>query len=1116
MSERSAPARPRFDTIVDYLGHWVREQPERRLFSFLDLEGCEKESFTYLEFDQRTRQVARQLATRVGLKRGDRALLVYPAGLDIIVAFFACARIGVIPVPVPPPAAMQSEGTLAKLAFIAADCEPAAALTSRTLLQACAALLREPRSASRRRQGPLELPPWVVTDAFEAENSGCADDPGPLLFLQYTSGSTGDPKGVMVSHRNVIHNAFSTLPQAPIAVSWLPQYHDMGLIGYYLFPAITGGTGYGFSALDFLKRPSLWLQTISRVRASHASAPNFGFEVCLDPERVPARELESVDLGSLRVLMNASEPVRCDIYARFLQRFGAYGLRPEAHVVAYGLAENTLAVSNHGRQVLTVNKKLLQQRTLRIENHRPKSSNQLPIVSCGQPLDGVGVRIVDPQSRAALGEDQVGEIWISGASACAGYWKRPELSRQVFGATLSDSDPDRSRYLRSGDLGFFHEGELFVCGRIKDLIIVRGLNYYPQDIESIAESASGKIRQGGVTAFQTESPDPSLVVLAEVRAPKDLPDPAEIARAIRAQYYVEPDTVALVRPRALLKTSSGKSARSLTRERWRAGRMEVLASYVRNRAAAAQPGNSSLRRRLNHLLEPYALDGTETMTFAELGIDSLTLVQLIEDIKTLLEERGAAELIPELDAKLLQRLTVADFFSLLDRLEAVPEPPVAEQRDFLRRAQQEHGAYEQERMRSDARLERWSELSIGARGGPATDVLLTGATGYLGPFLLASLLRRTPYRFQVLIRATDPSHGLDRIRAGLRRARVWTPELEQTLERRVQVRCGDLAAARLGLTAGEWESLALQVRAVVHGAALVNYVMGYDALRPHNVEGTRELLRFAFTGARKQFHFVSSTFIYGWTAKAVLLESDHNQAMENLDFGYAQSKWVAEQLVLAAERQGLEVRIYRPSLLSASTGGVGSGDDIAVRLLAFMINHGVAVRARNQISFLPVDIAADNIAAIVGQPRVAATALHVTADSYYNMTDVTRTISRDYGYRFGYYDIARFVDQMNRRCSRQDSLFPLLDFFNRSHPKIAAMQHKRYSNQAYRAARAQAGGVRGEPALAETVSYLIDFMRGAGIISKNARKLSPDPAAQRGARPPAARSISPTTTRITG
>ncbi len=1073
----------RLDSIVDYLKHWAEVQPDKLLYSFLEVDGTERDAYTYQAFEQRTRKLAEFISQIKGLKHGDRALLVYPPGLEVIAAFIACARAGIIPVPVYPPTPMNFESGLAKITFVARDCNAKVALTTRGFYRSYHLLLAKRRLTSLWLHGPaLPKLSWVTTDDVRGEaSSAYRDRPHDILFLQYTSGSTSDPKGVIVSQENLVFNCHATLSHIPMCVSWLPQYHDMGLIGYYLFPLIASGTVYGFSPLNFLKRPALWLETISKVRATITSSPNFGFEYCLREDKLPTEELAGLDLRSLQFMMNAAEPVRAETYLRFLERFEPYGLTRDAHVVAYGLAENTLCVSNWGRQVVTVNKQLLQQGKLHLESYQARNNNQIRLVSCGKALKGVEMRVVDPDSRAALGEKEIGEIWLAGTSRCQGYWNRPELTREAFHASISNEPGNDRPYHRTGDLGFLLEGEIFVCGRRKDLIIIRGVNYYPQDIEAIVEAASPQVRKGHVAAFSVDTGGEALVVAAEVKRLQDLPDPSAIAKAIRTQYYIEPHTIAFVPPRSISKTTSGKLARAQTRQRWLNGELPVIASHVRVLEQEPVGDLSALRERFQYIVTLYNLTGHEDYTFAEIGIDSLTLVRLLEDIKTLLEEHDAGALVRDVDVRLLQRLTVAEFFSLIDQFEKSSSEPIQALRLVLRRVQEEHESYERECMRSDAEF-KIESAEAGRSVGPISNVLITGLTGFFGPFLLRSLLGTTSHTFYALTRATDPVHGMDRIKSSMRRSRLLTPELEEALENRVHVVCGNLTRGNLGLSSEQWKHLSQKIQAICHNGALVNYVLNYDALRPTNVDGTREILRFAFTGPPKRFHLVSSTFIYGWTVKPMLFETDNNEEMQNLDFGYAQSKWVAEQLVHAAAAQGLDVRIYRPSLISASTHGVGSNDDIAVRLLAFMIRHGIGVTARNQISFLPADLVADNIAAIFDMPTIPARTLHVTADDYYNMNDVTRVITRKYGYEFTYFDIPGFMKQLNQRATQEDLIYPLTDFFIRSQDKLAAMQHKRYNNDTYRQVREQCGGRR-EPCLDDTVSYIIDHMVRAGILT---------------------------------
>ena len=425
----SKALRPIMKSIIDYLEGWAGTQPQKPLFGFINLYGYETDRYTYSSFHEKTRNLADHLSRQEGLKAGDKVLLAFQPGLDIVVAFFACARLGVIPVPVVPPSQMGFEASMERLTLIVNDCHAVGALTTSGTLE----YIRKLASGTRG----LSLLNWILTDGVIAEASrGFRNRPNPVLFLQYTSGSTGDPRGVIVSHDNVIYNARSihnARNYLPIGVSWLPQYHDMGLIGYYLFPVIVGGTSYGFSSFDFLRRPALWLQTISRVRATDASSPNFGFEYCLRPGKITSDELLGVDLGSLRVLMNAAEPVRAETCVRFYERFAPYGLKPEAIVVAYGLAENTLAATHYGRGAVAVDTLQLRNNRARIVESETDKETCIVIASCGRPIDDVHVRIVDTQTKAVLPEREIGEVWVAGDSVCQGYWNREQSTREAFG-----------------------------------------------------------------------------------------------------------------------------------------------------------------------------------------------------------------------------------------------------------------------------------------------------------------------------------------------------------------------------------------------------------------------------------------------------------------------------------------------------------------------------------------------------------------------------------------------------------------------------------------------------------------------------------------------------------
>ena len=1076
--------------ITDFLDAWAADQPDKKLFGFVGADGRERDGYSYARFAEATRLLANWLRHQ-GLQPGERVVLAYPPGLDMIAAFFACARAGIIAVPTARPPAVEGKSggrggaALSRISAIAADCGARVVLTDRPL----------PGPASGAAAGPR----WLGTAGFEpagiamnAAGACDADTPSPVLFLQYTSGATGSPRGVIVSHENIIANARAVLGHVPMGtrhaetgVSWLPQHHDMGLIGYYLFPVIVGGTTIGLSPLDFLRRPALWLQTIARVRGTYASAPNFGFEHCLRPGKISDEELDGIDLGSLHWLMSGAEPVQPLTRERFIARFARFGLNAEACGAAYGLAENTLAATHHGRRTLDVDAAALRHGRVQPAG---ASCHAARIASCGAPLPGVGLQIVDPVSCRALGERLIGEVWLAGPSVCAGYWGVPTTACETFGQHLAcGGSPSPERWLRTGDLGFVDGGEVFICGRSKDVVIVRGANHHPQDIEAAVEDVSG-VRPGSAAAFSGRGG--TLAVMVETPAGRPPPDPAEIAHAVHARCQVLPATVVLVQPGSIVRTTSGKLARAPTRERFADGAVSILLAWRADAESGGGDTVAELRARLDvwlARLEP----GAEAASLGKAGLDSLMLTELLLSLEGIARHLGANWLAKEFDLPLLQRLSVARLRRLLDDLENGGAGALDALGGELRHVRDEAAAGTARQMRADARLEpACAEAGTAGAAGiatapgvPVSDVLLTGATGFFGPFLLESLLRQTGWLLRVLVRAEGANHARHRVRTAMAGAGLLPTALANGLDARVEYVCGNVALPKWGLEREAWHRLAGQVQAVIHNAAAVNWVANYEVLKPANVDGTRTMLCFAQTGIAKRVHHISSTFIFGWTARGLLLESDSNEQMADLDFGYAQTKWVAEHLVLAARSQGVDARIYRPAIVSASTGGMGHPADAAVRVLAFMINHGIAVDTANQLSILPVDVAADNIAAIIGQDDPPAQTFHVTTD-YYNIVDLTRVLTADHGYDFIYHDIPGFIAEMNRRCAKTDPLYPLLDFFNGSAARIAAMQLKRYSNRGYREARARSRGGRADPALSTTVASIVLYLRTQGLVRR--------------------------------
>src|SRR5271167_4776408 len=664
-------------SILGHLDRLADKHPDKLLYSYLDVNGDPIESYTYASFLQRVEAIAAHLRKEHRFAAQDRLLLAYPPGLEMICAFFGCVRAGLIPVPVYPPSSRGFLSALYKMVHIAKDCQATGILTSKDYLGSLKTnLARSGVTASGVDVDYVSGLRWVVTEDFvDTISDKTFNGASKILFLQYTSGSTRDPKGVMVTHENILHNCPLVIDHdAPVVVSWLPQYHDMGLIGCYLYPALTGGTTYGFAPNDFIQRPTLWFDAIKAYGASASAAPNFAYDYCLRAGRRSKESLENCDLSSLRLLMVAAEPVKPDTYTRFLQAFQPYGLKSESFFVAYGLAENTLAVSLGGRNIISVNKSAIALGKARMTTEVSEIGAATQIVSCGTPLPGLTVKIVDPEKHVALEPGRIGEVWVAGDSKCLGYWNNPELTLKMFHARLVDDSPYDDGYLRTGDMGFLHEGELFVCGRIKDMIIVRGQNYYPQDIEEVVEKASGLIRNNCVAAFQiNEDSEPALAIVAEVKNPKAVPDALKIAAAVRNYLNVEVAVISFIAPRAIPRTSSGKIMRHKIKQMWLDGQFTVLSVFSREKDAGPSAAGSEGRSSLDLLKARYNLTGTESYTLIEAGLDSLDLVVFMHEIKELLKEKDAEMLARQVDIGLIQRVSVAELFRLAEQLEHAPE-----------------------------------------------------------------------------------------------------------------------------------------------------------------------------------------------------------------------------------------------------------------------------------------------------------------------------------------------------------------------------------------------------------------------------------------------------------
>ncbi|MFD9596934.1 fatty acyl-AMP ligase [Kitasatospora sp. NPDC059973] len=578
------------DHLVTRLERHGRETPDRTALVFVEAasDGWSEQPLSFGDLDRAARSVASWLRERCAV--GERVMLLYGAGPEFVTALAGCLYAGVVAVPAPQPSTQR--GHSSRVDGIVRDADIRLVLTDSANHGTAVAMLEQ--------AGVTELP-CVATDLLDLAPAPdwqvppTADD--DLVFIQYTSGSTSAPKGVMVTQRSLRHNigliarAFA-LEYDSRGACWLPQHHDMGLIGALIAPLYVGALGYQLAPMAFLRRPHLWLELISSRRATHTSAPNFAYDLCA--RRVTDAQLAGLDLGSLVSAGNGAEPVSAATLRRFVERFAPAGFRLDQFNPCYGMAETTLLVSGTPRgetPALTA----VDAEALAANELRPVApGGDGPLLVSSGTVHDLDVRIVDPATAATLPDGGIGEIWVRGDSVAAGYWRNPEATAATFRAVTAEG---AAGYLRTGDTGALHQGRLYVTGRIKEVLIVNGRNLYPHDIERELAELDEAFNGLSGSVCTVPGTGEQIVVMHEVRrrpgAPEEL---AEFARRLRGRLAervgVRIPNLVLLRPGQVRKTTSGKVQRSLMRELFMTGALEPVvedldpATAARYRSAA--------------------------------------------------------------------------------------------------------------------------------------------------------------------------------------------------------------------------------------------------------------------------------------------------------------------------------------------------------------------------------------------------------------------------------------------------------------------------------------------------------------------------------------------------
>lgn len=665
---------PPRDHFVSILRHWAEHRADHTAFTFTDGENVEQK-LTFKELWHEVRALAGHMQGRCGIRSGDRVLLIYPPCLDFVVGFFACHAAGACAVPAFPP---RRNRKASRIRSIVVDADARWALSTRAVVD---------QLTGDQEHDDLLGVQMLGTDDPKARDLSKWRMPNlrsdSLGVLQYTSGSTGSPKGVMLSQANLVANSelitHGFQPDADVVgMSWLPTYHDMGLVGGVLMPMFLGRQCILMSPMTFLQRPERWLQAINDYRVTITGGPNFAYQLCVD--KINDEDLQNIDLSSWEIAFNGAEPIRSSTLHAFTERFQKFGFKHSAHLPCYGMAETTLIVTGGPREPRPIMTAFdgagLDEKVVRAVDKDDESARLL--IGCGRVLPEEQVIIVDAETSEKLPTDAIGEIWVQSPSVGRGYWQRRDESKRTFNAMTADGD---GPFLRTGDLGFLYDGQLYVSGRIKDLIIVRGVNRYPQDIEETVERSSDIIQAGAVAAIaMNHDGREQLVLVAETIRRRDLDWDTQIQairRAVTEEHELPPDAVYLVRNSSVPKTSSGKIQRHACLHALRDGELKVIAKWVRweesggsslgNAAPMMQAGAAGGRSEVDpdsvepsiveaimHHVRRVAGERASSLDFntnivLDLGLDSLERLEIARNIERTFGGRFPEQALDEIE-----------------------------------------------------------------------------------------------------------------------------------------------------------------------------------------------------------------------------------------------------------------------------------------------------------------------------------------------------------------------------------------------------------------------------------------------------------------------------------
>ncbi|MDR1992962.1 MAG: thioester reductase domain-containing protein [Nitrososphaerota archaeon] len=945
------------ESILEYLHLGVKTNPDRCVFNFLD---CSKEPFAMHPISMRQLyDKSCDMATTLkqkGAKKGDRAIIFSMQDAGTIYAILGCIIEGVIFTVIPPPI---DDAKLARFISVLKSCRPKFLISNYGLEQESKNNIK--KTLLKKTFLHVITLRRIYTDQMikhKKEQTLKALQRDDLIYLQYTSGSTAEPKGVMVTNDNLMSCIASCkevfdFTQGNNIVSWVPFYHNIGLL-ITIFLAIVAkhGTSYFIPTLQFLQKPTTWIKAMSDFKINITVAPNSAYDICT--KLITKKDAKKYDLSHVTLLVNGSEFVFSHTIEQFCELFS---LPKKAFTAGYGLSECVCVASLSPLSYKY--QKIDLQAYLDGRFHPTQNQNHKIVVSLGQPLNGLKVLAVK-ENGSLCDENEIGEIYIQGKSICQGYWKNPKETKRFY-TTINNHT---GYFYRTGDMGVIFEGELYLTGRLKEMLIINGKNIFPNDVALLLQQRCPTLPKEALSVFsiQTNNKEEPILCIESSTLPF-----ASIARdinhAVAQTYNFSFSDIVFVQKNTLPRTDNRKIKTNATKRLYEQNKLPILYSTKTFQHKKENPQTidnpttklsqtasiEEITHCIRNIFQSFiGHDNFDNNTlFTDLGTDSLTVIAMLNKLEN---QTGT-----KIDIRqIVSTLTVNDLSQYIHCiLRGAKQTPI----DLIAECTLPFDIYPPQKYTHQPEQCR--------------HIFLTGSTGFLGAHLICSLLKQANDENLTLychVRAENQQKALDRIISNMKFFHCW----EETFQDKIVAIPGDLKKPNLGIENNLYHTLCNTVDAVYHNGAVLNFLFSYNHLKQANVVGTLECLRFACQGHPKYFHYVSSYSVYDNPSHfgKVVLESDSLLSPEGYFLGYSETKWVAEKLVLEAKARGLRITIYRPGEITASLkAGVWKLDDMVSRIIVGCIQMRAVPTVDICLPLTPVDYVSEAIICLSRQTK---------------------------------------------------------------------------------------------------------------------------------------------------